>query len=343
MILKNVALEAIEIHLPDILTSSSEIEQRLKPTYEALKLPEGRLELMTGIQSRGLWPTGTRPSDLATAAAKKVFLNHDINPNEIDLLIHASVCRDFLEPSTASVIHNNLELNEKTMIFDLSNACLGVLSSMHIAAQMIESGQIKKALIVSGENAGPLVEETISFLNEKSQTKEITRKSIKSYMANLTIGSGAVAIVLSDSTLVKDAPKITGSVTMTDSSANVLCQGDGNTHSLMMQTDSEALMHAGVKLAKKTWTLFQEKTKIDTPDWVITHQVGSAHEKLTLEALRLENIPTVRTYPSLGNTGSAALPLTLYKLLNEQQLQNKKVALLGIGSGLTSTMMGLQC
>jgi 3-oxoacyl-[acyl-carrier-protein] synthase-3 len=325
--------------------SSDFIENRLQPTYERLKLPAGRLELMTGINERRLWPVGTRSSDLSTMAAKKLLETSTINSQDIDLLIHSSVCRDFLEPATSSVIHSNLKLNDNAMIFDLSNACLGMINSIVVAGNMIESGQIKTALIVSGENASPLLEETIRFLNNGSLDGSINRKNIKKYIANLTIGSAATAILLAHKDDFPDAPKIVGGSVLTDSSANELCQGDGNGHSLMMETDSEALMHKGVNLAIKNWKKAKETLSWENSDldWVLTHQVGIAHEKMTLESLGVQEVPTFKTFPYLGNTGSSALPITLSHLKDKNLIKkNDKLALMGIGSGLTSIILGIQ-
>jgi hypothetical protein len=120
---------------------------------------------------------------------------------------------------------------------------------------MIEKGVIKTALIVSGENAGPLIDQTLQhLLNDPT----MDRKKIKPYMASLTIGSAAVAFLLTHSSLAPDAPKIVGGSTLTDSGSVELCQGDGSTEGLMMATDSEALLKAGVKLASENW----EKAKL---------------------------------------------------------------------------------
>lgn len=343
---ENVVIAGIEAYLPEEVLSSADIERQLKPLYEGLKLPEGRLELMTGIKERRVWPRGTRPSSLSIKAANNLFKRYShLDRKEMDLLIHSSVCRDFLEPSTASVVHAGLELSPNAMIFDLSNACLGMVNSMVVAAHMIERKQIKYALIVSGENGGPLLEETIATLNDKFQKGEINRKSVKKFFANLTIGSAATAIVLSHRDLHPKAPRILGGVVQTDSSANILCQGDGNPNQLMMETDSEALMHKGVALATTNWNLAKENlgwSEADV-DWTLTHQVSKAHEELTLTTLGLEKTNTHRTYPFLGNTGSSALPVTLYSLVQENQMKTgDKVALMGIGSGLTSIILGLE-
>jgi 3-oxoacyl-[acyl-carrier-protein] synthase-3 len=261
---------------------------------------------------------------------------------DIGILIHASVCRDFLEPATASVVHAQLELSKHCMIMDVSNACLGVLSSFLLVANMIEQGVIKAGLIVSGENSAPLVEETIKFLNSDSS---INRKSIKKYFANLTIGSAGVAYILAHQDYNRDGHKILGGASMTKSDANKLCQGDGNANSLMMQTDSEELLHAGLELAEDTWQETKSilQWKNDTPDFFITHQVGKAHEQLTFDRLNISLDKAFANYPTLGNTGSAALPTALSQLADSGKLRGGEyLALLGIGSGLSSTMLGVK-
>ena len=339
----NVVIDGWASHLPQNIVSSADIEKRLAPIYEKLNLPEGRLELMTGIKERRVWDVGTTPSSLSAAAANKLFEKNPTWKEEVDLLIHASVCRDFLEPSTASVVHEQLGLKEDCTFFDLSNACLGVLNAIVVASKMIEAGTVKRALIVSGENGAPLLEQTIHrILNDET----INRKNIKKLFANLTIGSAAIAFTLTKGDNTSDGLKLLGGASMVDSSANHLCRGDGSPHSLTMETDSEALMKAGVILAKKTWAKAKENLNLKATDdfWAISHQVGSAHEMLTMQALELEERPTYITYPFLGNTGSAALPVTLIELLNqkEQPQKGQTIALLGIGSGLSCVMLGVQ-
>ncbi len=336
----DLRLHSMAYQEPEIFMTSDEMEEKLKSLYDRAKLPAGRLELQTGIKRRGFWPNGTRPSTIASEAAEKILKHF---PREkIDLLLHASVCRDFLEPATAAQVHFNLKLSPHCMISDLSNACLGVLSSILMAGQMIERGVIKTALIVSGENAGPLIHETLSHLLNDPL---MDRKKIKPFMASLTIGSAAVAILLTHSSLASDRPKILGGSTLTDSAAVELCQGDGSTNGLMMETDSEALLNAGIKLSRENWekargVLGWSNSDIDK---IIPHQVGTAHRFAMLTALGLPLDRDFQTFETFGNTGSAALPLTLIKAYEQGFLRpGDKVALLGIGSGLTSTMLGME-
>lgn len=336
----HVRLHSWAVAEPTHFLTSSEIEAQLSETYQRLKLPEGRLELQTGIQRRGYWPRGTRPSHIAAQAGQRLLAKFD--RSRVGLLTHASVCRDFLEPATAAVVHHELGLDPRCMIFDLSNACLGVITSTLVAAQMIERGEIEAALIVSGENSGPLLLKTIEILKHDPT---LTRQSIKKYIASLTIGSAGVAWLLTHERLAPEGPRIVGGVTRTDSSAVELCQGSGNLEELVMETDSEALMLAGVKLAQATWAQFLSDMNLQSKDIqkIIPHQVGSTHRRAFLEALQINDRPDFSTFSDYGNTGSAALPLTFIKAQAQGLFQPKdRIAFTGIGSGLTSSMLALE-
>ncbi len=336
--------ESLRIHSyayeePEAFMTTDDIEQELIELYTRAKLPAGRLELQTGIKRRGFWKKGTPPSSIASLAAEKILKNFP--RDKVDLLLNASVCRDFLEPATAAKVHYNLKLSPHCMISDVSNACLGVLSSILLAGQMIERGVIQTALIVSGENSGPLLEETINFLKNDPT---MDRKRIKPFIASLTIGSAGVAILLTHASL-SNGPKILGGSSLTDSSSVLLCQGDGSTHGLMMETDSEALLKAGVKLSKENWDKCLGVLNWTNSDVqkIIPHQVGVAHRQAMLTSLGLPLDRDFQTFEMFGNTGSAALPLTLIKAAEANFFKPQdKVALLGIGSGLTSTMLGLE-
>src|SRR4051812_23497021 len=146
---EHVCIESLAVALPDEILSSAQIEERLRPLYERLKLPVGRLELMTGIRERRVWPAGTRASDASAAAGKAVLAKSKLRADQVELFIHSAVSRDMLEPATASFAHRKIGLPPTAQIFDVSNACLGFLNSLTVAGSMIESGQIRCALVVA--------------------------------------------------------------------------------------------------------------------------------------------------------------------------------------------------
>ena len=93
------------------------------------------------------------------------------------------------------------------MIYDVSNACLGLLTGMIQVANMIELGQIRAGVVVGTECGRELVENTIARLNAD---ESLTRDSIKNSIASLTIGSASVAIVLCDEELSQTGNRLTG-------------------------------------------------------------------------------------------------------------------------------------
>ncbi len=339
----HTCIESLAVALPGEVLTSVEIETRLKPLYDRLRLPEGRLELMTGIRERRVWPVGTRPSDASAAAGRAALARSGLKAEQIELFIHSAVSRDMLEPATASFAHRKIGLPATAQIFDVSNACLGLLNALTIAAGLIESGQIRCALVVAGENSRPLVEQTLQTLLERP----LDRNGIKPYFANLTIGSGAVGVVVCHRDLVPGrAHRLVGGVARAATAHSELCQGD--THgadSLAMQTDSEALLVAGIALAQDTWREFCAQTgwSAANPDRFICHQVGSVHRRKLYEALGVDLAKDFSTFETLGNTGSVALPATLALAVEAGAVKDgDKVALLGIGSGLNSLMLALE-
>ena len=112
-----------------------------------------------------------------------------------------------------------------------------------------------------------------------------------------------------------------------------------------METDSEALLHAGIQLARETFTAFCDEHDLSPEglDRVMTHQVGSAHRRMLLDALELSTEQDFVTFPTLGNVGSVSLPITLAMAVEAGHVEmGQRVGLLGIGSGLTCQMVDLR-
>ncbi|MGA3007946.1 MAG: 3-oxoacyl-ACP synthase III [Opitutaceae bacterium] len=340
---EHVFIESIAVALPDEVWTSAQIEERLRPLYERLKLPFGRLELMSGIRERRVWPAGTRPSEASAAAGRAVLAQSALRAEQIDVFVHAAVSRDMLEPATAAFAHQKIGLPAQAQIFDVSNACLGFLNALTIVGAMIESGQARCGLIVAGEHGRPLVEQTLRQL----LAAPLTRNEIKPFFANLTIGSGAVGAIVCHRSLAKGrGHRLLGGVARAATEHSRLCQGDtGSTGGLDMQTDSESLLAAGVGLAQETWREFKESASLDEAEVArfICHQVGSAHRRKLYEALGLDPAKDFSTFETLGNMGSVSLPATLALAAGTGVLRaGEKAALLGIGSGLNCMMLALE-
>src|SRR3954453_21334788 len=96
-----VYVEAIGYEIAPVVVSSTELEARLAPVYDALHLSPGQLEALTGIVERRWWEEGHRLSDGAIAAAQHALDTADVRPDQVDALIYGGVCREYFEPATA--------------------------------------------------------------------------------------------------------------------------------------------------------------------------------------------------------------------------------------------------
>lgn len=340
---RHACIESLATVLPEEVWTSAQIEERLRPLYERLKLPAGRLELMTGIKERRMWPIGTRPSDASAKAGKAVLQRSGLKAEQVEVFIHCAVSRDMLEPATASFAHHKIGLGTACQIFDLSNACLGFLNGLVTLGAMIDAGHIRCGMIVAGENGQPLVEQTVQHL----LTAPLNRNEIKPFFANLTIGSGAVAAIVCHEDLLPTGPKhrLLAGAHLAATKHSELCQGDTSGQGLQMETDSEQLLLAGVEVARETWKMFEQESGWNraTPDRFICHQVGSAHRRKLYETVGLDLTKDFSTFEALGNTGSAALPTALALAVEQGAVKSgHKAALLGIGSGINCLMLAVE-
>jgi 3-oxoacyl-[acyl-carrier-protein] synthase-3 len=316
------------------VVASGEIEERLGGAMRRLKLPKGLLASLTGIGQRRVYPADWMPSLVAARAAENLFRRIGFDRQTIDLLYSTSVCRDHIEPSTASIVQSRLGLGGQVKSLDIGSACLGFIDGMELAALSIEAGLSRHALIVAGENSAPILETTIARLMEP----EADRNTYFRNFATLTLGSGGAAMILGSARDYPDAPRLIGSVSLSDAASNHLCQGDPGG----METDSTALMNAGVALAKKTFAQGCREFGWSPACFsrLICHQVSAANTRKMCETLGLDEDLLVKTFPDYGNMGPVAVPFTLDVAVGHGLAKRgSRLALMGIGSGLCCGMM----
>lgn len=340
----DVCLESIGAEIPSETWSSDAIELQLQPLYERLKLPQGRLEMMSGIIERRVWPAGTMPSGPSIRSAAAAIDASNIDREQIGCLIHASVCRDFLEPATASRVHDGVGLPDECWVYDVSNACLGIINGAVQIASMIQSGAIEAGIVVGTENSRPLLEQTIRTLNNDTS---ITRQSVKPAFASLTIGSGSCAWLLCHRRWSASGTRLDAAIASSRTQHHDLCRSDSDSAGAgmapLMDTDSEKLMAEGIATGVDAMKLLLAETgwSRDDIDRSVCHQVGGRHRTAMLAAMGLPVDRDTKTFDRLGNTGSVALPLTLAAAaINGELTMHDRVAMCGIGSGINSVMLG---
>jgi acyl-CoA:acyl-CoA alkyltransferase len=342
---ERVCVESIAYRLPDEQVSSASLEARLQPLYSSLGIASGQIEALTGIRYRRMWPSGPRMSTCATEAAREALASAGIDGRDLGAVVYAGVCRDNLEPATACAVADALGAGPDAFVFDLSNACLGILNGMVELANRIELGQIRAGIVVSAESSREIVDSTIARLNEHP-----TLAAFRTGLATLTGGSGAVAVVLTEKGFSGSERRLVGGAVKAAPAHHRICRWGpargllGETSNVMETEATEVLEH-GIELAKATWRELLKETgwRQDDVDRVICHQVGEAHRREVLRALEIDVQRDFSTFTDLGNIGTVSLPMTAAKAHEEGFLSaGDRVGFLGIGSGLNCLMLAVQ-
>ena len=137
-----VYLEAIGYELAPIVVTSDELEERLEPLYRKLHLAAGSLEALTGIAERRWWEPRHSLSRSAAAAAKKALARSGITADALGTVVYAGVCRESFEPATACAVAAELGVEGAASVYDISNACLGILNGVYEVANRIAQMQL---------------------------------------------------------------------------------------------------------------------------------------------------------------------------------------------------------
>ncbi|MBI4347303.1 MAG: 3-oxoacyl-ACP synthase III, partial [Elusimicrobia bacterium] len=274
---------------------------------------------------------------------------------DLSLLVYGGVCRESYEPATACAVAEALGVGGGAAVYDLSNACLGVLNGIVDAANRIELGQARAALVVSCETAREINEATIERMLADGGVN-----GFKDSLATLTGGSGAVAALLTDGSFGAAGHRFLGGVHRAAPEHHRICRwglepvpvtagqrADGSPAFVreVMRTDAVAVLKHGVELGRRSWEEFLRELgwTREQVDRCICHQVGSGHQREILRAFGLPPEKDFTTFEYLGNMGTVALPLTAAIAAERDALRTgDRVAFLGIGSGLNTIMLGLE-
>jgi 3-oxoacyl-[acyl-carrier-protein] synthase III len=344
-----VYIDSIGYEIAPVVVSSLELERRLEDVYTSLHLAEGQLEALTGIVERRWWEEGYRLSDGAIAAAQRALEGSNVGAEHLGALIYGAVCREYFEPATACRVASGIGVGPEAAVYDVSNACLGVLNGLVEIANHIEFGQIRAGMVVACEASREINEIVIQQLLQNR-----SMDFFKLSLATLTGGSGAVAVILTDGSFSTfKGRKLVGSVWRTAPQFHGLCRwgieaaraGDLHQFRQFTATDSAAVLAHGVELGVQTWRAFLQGLdwSADEVDKVICHQVGSSHRDSILKRLGIPDSKDFPTYPYLGNMGTVSLPLTAGLAEDRGFLEpGDRVGFLGIGSGLNCMMLGLE-
>jgi 3-oxoacyl-[acyl-carrier-protein] synthase III len=337
MLFENVCIEGMGYVIPEHVVKTSWIEEQLLPVYQKVGAPKGFIERLTGIKEHRWWDEGVWVSDGAARAGEETLKNTGIPREDIQCLINTSVCRDYIEPATASIVHHKLGLQPTAMSFDVVNACLGFLNGMLLIANMIELGQIDTGMVVAAEDPKEGQLATI----EKMLNDPPSRDALRDNLASFTLGAASVGMILRHKSKSKTGKRLLGGVSYSNTENCQLCVAQ----TTWMRTKSTALLTEGAKVVINAWDHFNKLFgwTNDMVDRMFTHQVSEPQRKIVLRKLKLKSDIDYPTLEYLGNTASVAAPISMAIGLDNGAVKDgDKVVLFGVGSGINSIVLAIQ-
>ena len=284
----------------------------------------------TGISERHIADKGTAASHLATEAAKKLLAQRNVRPEEIDLIIVASVTPDMMFPATACLVQDRLGA-KNAWGFDLSGACSGFVYALTVGAQFVGAGTHKKALVIGSDIMS-------SIINYQDRATCVL------------FGDGAGAVLVEPA--ASDGEGILDFHHDIDGSGGqyLYMPAGGSLHPPSHETvdkkmhyvhqEGQQVFKYAVRRMAEVSNLLLERNGFTTGDLalVVPHQANLRIIRATQERLGLDDSKILINIDRYGNTTAGTIPLGLMDALNEGRLRKGDLVLLvAVGAGFTTS------
>ncbi len=313
-----------------ILGTGSFVPERVVPNSELEKIVDTSDEWIrtrTGIRMRRYSDFPITTSDMCVSAAEKALLEAGILPEELDLIMVATVTPDMVFPATACLVQDRLGA-KKAAAFDLEAGCSGFLYGMTIASQFISSGAYRYVLVIGAEILSRL-------LNEEDRTTYVLfgDGAGAAVMGPVPEGYGVRSFYLGSDGSGGDWLKMPAGGSLMPPSEDTV---KNKLHTVHMQ-GREVFKFAVREMPKACLEALKMcGMTTEDVDFVIPHQ---ANIRIIDAVLKRLEIPKERAYINLdryGNISSASIPLALNEALAEKKIKRGDILLTVVfGAGLT--------
>lgn len=306
----------------------------------AAQFPEWSVEkiaLKTGIHKRGIARPEEYSSTLAIEAARLLFANGGILPEELDYIILCTQTPDYLLPTTACLVHRELDLPQRVGAIDVNQGCSGYVYSLGLAKGLIESGQAAKVMVLTADtyskllNPGDKSVRTI-FGDGATATLVVRVDGDEALMSGFTYGtdgSGAQHLMTTRGTL-------RGGESLSVSALADQRSLEPTTFDLYMNGPEIFNFTLRVVPTLVDSVLSSAGLDFDDVDLFVAHQANEFMLKHLRDKLGIPAEKFPIEMGEFGNTVSSTIPLTLARLEQRGVLfSGMKIMILGFGVGLS--------
>ncbi len=314
-------ISALGTYVPPRILTNADLEKMVDTNDEWIVT-------RVGIRERHIVEKGVATSDLATEAARVCLAERGIRPEEVEVIIVATVTPDMLFPSTACLVQHKLGATG-AWGFDLSAACSGFLYALQVGTKLIETGAHKKVMVIGADVMS-------SILNYTDRTTCVL------------FGDGAGAVLLEPAE--DDATGILDYVHEIDGSGggSLFMPGGGSLHPASHETvnqnmhfvhqEGQAVYKFAVRKMVEASENVLQRNGLTVADLnlLVPHQANRRIIDATVERLGLDPARVIINIDRFGNTTAATIPLAMQTAREEHRLKyGDCVLLVSVGAGFT--------
>ena len=324
----NSFIKAISYYLPEQVLSNVELNDAF-PEWSVDKISE-----KTGIHERHISGDDEFSSDLAIKAATKLFSEHSINKKDIDYIFFCTQSPDYFLPTTACIIQNKLGIPVTSGAIDFNLGCSGFVYGLGLAKGLIETGQCKNILLLTGETYSKFIykkDKSVKTIFGDAAAATLIASRMEIGIDNFvygTDGSGADKLIVKTGGM-RYPKTVEGASEFVDNRGNI------RTADSLFMDGSEIFAFTLSAVPNLIQSVLEKgNLGMDDIDLFIFHQANA----FMLEALRkkigINNDKFFIHLKDCGNTVSSTIPIALYEAIKQNRAKKgNKILLAGFGVG----------
>ena len=318
----NSKIICFESYVPEKIITNDELSNIVETSHEWIYT-------RTGISKRRI-STVENTSDLAINVGKALIKNSNIAPEDIDIIIVATITPDHLTPSTACIVQGAIGA-KNALAFDINVACSGFVYALSVADKFLKSGLYKTALVVGAETLSKIVD-----------------WSDRGTCVLFGDGSGGVLLVASEdeNSIIAEDLKADGTcwqaITGGSIGINNTFIKDKKENPFYLQMNGRDVFKFATKTVPKSVQQVLDKSNLSLDDikYIVPHQANLRIVEVVAKKLEVDLDKFYLNLQDYGNTSAASIPIALAEMSKKGILKkDDKIIITGFGGGLTWASM----
>ncbi len=318
----NSKIICFESYVPEKIITNDELSNIVDTSHEWIYT-------RTGISKRRI-STVENTSDLAINVGKALIKNSNIAPEDIDIIIVATITPDHLTPSTACIVQGAIGA-KNALAFDINVACSGFVYALSVADKFLKSGLYKTALVIGAETLSKIVD-----------------WSDRGTCVLFGDGSGGALLVASEdeNSIIAEDLKADGmcwqAITGGSIGINNAFIKDKKENPFYLQMNGRDVFKFATKTVPKSVQQVLDKSNLSLDDikYIVPHQANLRIVEVVAKKLEVDLDKFYLNLQDYGNTSAASIPIALAEMSKKGILKkDDKIIITGFGGGLTWASM----